>query len=119
MTDKKPTDAEIIKALGRMSCKTLDDCNLINDTIDLINRIQKENEGLQKLVNLSIDTQNDLTDKLLQAEENLKTAKAEAYKEFAEKLDNETFGVYYASSLYHVVDIDDVKEILKESVGDK
>lgn len=47
-----------------------------------------------------------------------KTAKAEAYKEFAERLDNETFGVYYASSLYHVVDIDDVKEILKELVGD-
>ena len=44
--------------------------------------------------------------------------KAEAYKEFAERLDNETFGVYYASSLYHVVDIDDVKEILKELVGE-
>ena len=50
--------------------------------------------------------------------EKLETAKAEAYKEFAERLDNETFGVYYASSLYHVVDIDDVKEILKELVGD-
>ena len=55
----------------------------------------------------------------IDAQENrVRSLKAEAYKEFAERLDNETFGVYYASSLYHVVDIDDVKEILKELVGD-
>ena len=112
---------------------------LLIDLLDLINRLQAEanhldNESDALLADIDF---RDKENKKLQAEnENLKDcideqdieisrlwkmideAKAEAYKEFAEKLDNETFGVYYASSLYHVVDIDDVKEILKELVGD-
>ena len=42
------TDNEIIKALGRISCKTLNDCNLINNAIDLINRQKAEIETLRQ-----------------------------------------------------------------------
>lgn len=46
LLDKKPNDKEIVKALGRLSCKTLNDCKLINATIDLINHLQAENKRL-------------------------------------------------------------------------
>ena len=82
----------------------------LGDALDLINRQKAEIERLSNEVKSVTECK---------FESVSQAAKAEAYEEFAERLDNETFGVYYASSLYHVVDIDDVKEILKELVGDK
>ena len=84
--DKKPTDNEIIRALE--CCTDGTGKGIIKAVLDLINRQKAEIEGLQKLVSLSIDTQNDLSDRLLQTEDNLKTAKAEAIKEFTERVDS-------------------------------
>ncbi len=47
----------------------------------------------------------------------IKTAKAEAYKEFAERLNKETFKIDYCGSIYNVVDKDDIDNLLKELVG--
>ena len=112
---------------GLEICLIRDGCRAVSQAEEIINRLQAEKDGLQKLVNLSIDTQNDLTDKLLQAEENLKTAKAEAYKEFAEQLDAEI-----ESSDKYIREYDDSEvqkaynkglrdalKVLKELVGDK
>lgn len=75
--DKKLTDSEIVKALECCTKTMVCDCEhcpaenkgCVNGTLklalNLINRQEAENDGLQTLVNLSIDTQNDLTDKLL------------------------------------------------------
>ena len=84
-----PTDNEIKKAL-ECCIEAEDDCSscplkdtkhcvstLCKNVLDFINRLQAKNNGLQELVNLSIDTQNDLTDKLLQVEETINRQEAE------------------------------------------
>lgn len=48
----------------------------------------------------------------------LKTAKAEAHKEFAERLKDKFFKIRYCESYYCVVDIDDIDNLLKKLVGD-
>lgn len=77
MTDKKLTDKEIIKALEEILelvlCEgDLQRASTISHTVDLINRLQTKNDRLEHQLETLCFT--------------LKTAKAEAYKEFAEML---------------------------------
>ena len=110
MPDKKLTDNEIVKAL---ECAIRNDCdcncvfllpNKVQDVLDLINRLQAENERLkfvrtrdaqrykQKISDqahtncILIDLHSEAIKEVKELEEKLKTAKAEAYKEFAERL---------------------------------
>jgi FtsZ-binding cell division protein ZapB len=105
MKDKKLTDKEIAKAL---ECAIRNDCdcncvfllpNKVQDVLDLINRLQAENERLK----------NDLAISRKETKR-YKTAKAEAYKEFAdrvkEKLGNTNLAIRFIDNL------------LKELVGE-
>lgn len=86
MTDKL-TDKEVIKALGRISCKTLNDCKSINNAIDLINSLQEEKEDLisgQEILQKYIAEQ-----KL----ENEKLQKFKAYFDFYYGSDIEILGI--------------------------
>ena len=88
----------------------------LGNVLDLINRLQAENERLLQKTQRPQDADPmDFCGVLCDfSEELIKKTKSEARKEFAERLENEIFGVYYSSSLYHVVDIDDVNNLLKE-----
>ena len=139
----KLTDSEIVKALEQ--CEIQQTCSycpyfeklgckkrLYKDTLNLINRLQEENkrskadvgtlESKMITLNALIEMKNDtianqfkVTDEL---ERQLKTAKAEAYKEFAERLKKEAFKINYCGSSYNVVDTDDINNLLKEMVGE-
>ena len=133
MPDKKLTDSEIVKALECCSepigincvkCPLEKDCldvNMCELALDLINRLQAENErvetlnsdlveiqDIRKKVNLALIAENaELTTAY-------KTAKAEAYKEFAERL---TDKIGFNSSMIDVYE--ELDNLLKELVGDK
>lgn len=126
MPDKKLTDAEIKKALeccttNGASCK---DCpafvkvdrsnckKYFRGALDLINRLQLDNEMLR--------TQNGLL--VAEQELNIKgisaTAlkhKKEAYKEFAERLRKE---FYYSAFTVPIITEEDLDDLLKEMVGE-
>ena len=154
MTDKKLTDSEIVKALE--CCRDIDikceTCQLWTDsectkvlhqaTIDLINRLQEENENYSKNNQQMTSDILKLYKELEQAKaenERLKTQlylekytdvakrtiKAEAYKEFAERLtdriadhldqslDNPDGNNYFITDVYT-----DIDKLLKELVGE-
>ena len=95
MPDKKLTDNEIKKALNvcvgmQNDCgdcplleysKASDECmtELMSNALDLINRLQADNERLRNHIQEGIDLAK-------QIPEMIATAKAEAYKEFAERV---------------------------------
>lgn len=83
-----------------------------------IEKLEKESNDKERAYNDEFCLRKEWQTKCRELLEEKQTTQSEAVKKFAERLDNETFDVYYAGSLYHVVDIDDVKEILKEMVGD-
>ena len=117
MPDKKLTDSEIVKALEchrHIGKETCDSCPLqgvgmcsfvlINETYNLINRLQAENERLKKGWKADV---------ILTAD-----AKTEAYKEFAERLYEELrmYGIkdkFNKSVFLNVVD-----KAKKELVGE-
>lgn len=135
MPDKKLNDSEIIKALEicaendkcrlcpiRNKCKGFPD--LHKKALDLINHLKAENERLKKFLDMSRKVSLarrdrnlkicELNQKIL---EELKTAKAEAYKEFAEKFKSKFRNgdeVSYAEWLIHY----EADNLLKELVGD-
>ena len=149
MPDKKLTDSEIVKA---MECKIkfkcpecpyfhsfpCDKCNtMLKDTLDLINRIQAENERLKEennqlhkaFVNAEcnyddmrlkyIDKKVDV-DRLLISNAEIK---AEAYKEFAEELKKKIFFVNIHNCEKAEIKCIDLKpehidNLLKELVGE-
>ena len=107
------TDNEIIKALEY--CK---DCsaNLNVEIIDLITRQQAEIERLQKEVNLVSIQFQDL-------QEETDEIKSEAYKEFANKLEEE-YGIFTPLGVNWIeevkaVRVSDIDKILKEMVGEE
>ena len=138
MTDKKPTDNEIIRAFKRITEYkgfTSSASKTLKSTLDLINRLQAQNEDLSETVhNLTIekDTLFDKAEELkaeverlyIALEENQKatkfwkdkseTIKAEAYKEFAEEI----FELFPADKCNTVISRVTVKHILKELVGE-
>lgn len=137
MTDNEIKKALEICASDNLGCEDgcpyvtkSNSCSLKKDTLDLINRLQAEN--LKLLSNLT-SLQNDLTDAEAENERLKKSnemfadigklyseIKAEAYKEFAERLKIE-----YAKDLYSVsketgyfVNRADIDNLLKEMVGE-
>lgn len=109
MTDKKFTDEEIIERLER--CVKRGNRNYDTDIVlDLINRQESEIERLQKEVNLVSILFQDL-------QERTDEIKAEAYREFAERLKNKWFAERYDSP---DVDFDDfIDNLLTEMVGEE
>ena len=97
------TDNDIKKALGRLSCKTLNDCKLINAAIDYINRLEVENERLEK--------------------ENSTFAKRfykKGAKDFAKRLKQEMqeWNYDFVSKPLKRMALSEVDNLLKEMVGD-
>lgn len=130
MTDKKFTDEEIIKALEsalhryknvthHVSC--IVDINILKNTLDLINRQKAEIERLKECPKCVYEYDGEVTEYCVQGPcPNFKTVeqiKAEAYKEFADKLKNKWFDERYYSP---DVDFDDfIDTLLKEMVGEE
>ena len=97
---------------------------------DLINRLQVENERLKKEIDnfdegkgfiFTIDGAEgyfpvEFVKEAIKTYLNIKTAKAEAYKEFAERLKEK--GFFQRLSIIKVVSIEDIDNLLKELVGD-
>ncbi len=97
------------------------------------NRLQAENERLKNENTLL--SQNSLANKyphcvwigdnliLSKSEQDydklIANIKAEAYKEFAERLKTEMFKINYSGSVYNVVDVDDINNLLKELVEEQ
>lgn len=125
MPDKKPTDSEIVKALEDWIKNYDGSCvnfKTLGNTLDLINRLQAENEGLKGhpkdgffnllgnclVFSKTLKDYNDMR----------KGLKAEAYKEFvdllkakADELQQVLLDGKWAISQY------DVDKLLKEKVG--
>ena len=128
------TDNEIVKALEVCDNSFCEDCkyhdklfncrdNLIRDALDLINRLQAENERLTKentILSQNADTafQDGLNEAQDLYAEQVKTEiKAEAYKEFAEKVkknQRKLFNYIYSEDGFGAI----VDNLLKELVGD-
>ena len=130
------TDNEIIKALKQRKNAYIIDINKelktisIGDVLDLINRLQAENERLKK-DSKDIDdfARNICKERLLQGKaiadfdslrRYIKTQKAEAYKEFAEKLNLVMRDRYLFEDKRCSMFItpEDIKQALRELVGD-
>lgn len=121
MSDKKLTDEEIIKRLER--CVKRGNRNYDTDIVlDLINRQKSEIERLKSANDEKFRQWDMLAEKTKQHYADLYNEakdilKAEAYKEFAEKLKNKWFDERYYSP---DVDFDDfIDNLLKEMVGEE
>ena len=137
MTDKKFADEEIIKALEcckNCCCKQCDEQPDFQEAIDLINRQKAENEALKMEFSVMRDKANSYKaeNERLKAEntfaiaernafdtsfnkvlKQLKNAKAEAYKEFAERLKG------YRNGNYIFVSTVLLDNLIKEMVGEE
>ena len=119
MKDKKYTDEEIIKALECCAksktngdCVTLncpcfkdgmcifvdDDLGLQNYDLDLINRQKAEIENLEKQMDWLTGYNKNLMDANTALSEEILETKAEAYKEFAERIKEEIENAYNNNS---------------------
>lgn len=144
MTDKKLTDNEIIKALkccGRESCfgcpyrgKCHQGNPMIKNALDLITRQKTENENL-KVENQSLRTAGNslkmhyeeaqaeierLKEFIVETRRCDKEIKAEAYKEFAERLKTEyAKGMsWFKKKESYYVDVGDIDNLVKEVIGE-
>lgn len=137
MTDKKFTDEEILKALEEeihlAEYVDSDYCSntevsLLKSTLDLINRQKSDIERLKSCVK-SEDEVREIAKRTMeplvkeitreQIDIAVKLAKAEAYKEFAERLENEincrtTFSRQQDKNVIHII-----HNLLKEMVGEE
>ena len=125
--DKKLTDSEIVKALEVCDNSFCEDCkyhdklfncrdNLIRDALDLINRLQAENERL----GITVNSYKKMYEDIQHLEMKVDKIKAEAYKECIEKVKEE-----YADLIefgYADISVDGLfkklDNILKELVGE-
>lgn len=143
MTDKKFTDEEIIKALEYhinaedcVGCEMFGQCDEIILTelvLDLINRQKSEIERLKECPKCVYEYDGEVTEYCVQGPcSNFKTVeqiKAEAYKEFAEKLQAFCKGIITQEwnkkaapiswSCAYADFIDDIDNLLKEMVGEE
>lgn len=140
MTDKKLTDEEIIEALdlctqqnGSIPCY---DCPCWNDdeqeckgidysaTLDLIKRQKSEIERLKSANDEKFRQWDMLAEKTKTHYANLYNEakdklKAEAYKEFAERLKQSTVMAVMGNKIYAVATSKGVDNLLKEMVGEE
>ena len=123
MIDKKLTDEEVVKALE--CCK---DCSInlnfeiaqkiedknkeILELIDIINRQKAEIERLKKEVSVARDAYISIQDRY-------EHTKTEAYKEFAERLNEKAQIADCFDSYNMVVGTHFIDNLLKEMVGEK
>ena len=116
----KLTDEQIIKALECCSKPTTasDRCSicpkrdepfgcsirLSNEALDLINRLQAENEQLNAKLEKWLDKYNDKNIEIVKLKHDIQTAKTEAYKELGKILiDKSENGVISASDIVDIV----------------
>ncbi len=127
MKDKKLTDAEIVKAWEVIKeRKRIPSQYLIDNTFDLINLQKAENERLENtiiaLMNyldiLGVDkTDTSFVKEATELNKQIRAdIKAEAYKEFADRL-KEIFKQYWFDYPIHVF-CDETDNLLKELVGE-
>ena len=120
------TDNEIIKALECCTDESYENCNecpystdtlscerlkLLEDSLDLINRQKSEIERLKKEVSIARDAYISIQDRY-------EHTKAEAYKEFAERLNEKAQIADCFDSYNMVVGTHFIDNLLKEMVGD-
>lgn len=132
MTDKKFTDEEIIKRLKQ--CVKRGNRNYDTDIVlDFVNRQKAEIERLKECPKCVYEYDGEVTEYCVQGPcSNFKTVeqiKTEAYKEFAERLENICKGIITQewnekaapiSWSYAYADfMDDIDTLLKEMVGDE
>ena len=80
-----------------------------------IESLQAENERLNAGADSLFNTLDYRLERILKLEDNLKTAKTAAYKEFAERLKEES---YERIDLTAYVEVSDINNLLQEMVGD-
>ena len=144
--ENKVNDDEIISALeviARTRECTWGDCDgsqITATALDLINRQKTEIERLKKEVNLVSIQFQDLQERYEEAQteveqlkeeankyqklwciavDDIETAKAEAYKEFAERLKRSTVMACVGNKIYAVTTSKGVDNILKEMLGEE
>lgn len=111
MSDKKLTDEEIIKTLER--CVERGNRNYDTDIVlDFINRQKETIETLRKCVEQHHIIRKDSKSPLSLLTEEIR---AEAYKEFAERLKKETL----SDKGYDILQQGTIDNLLKEMVGDE
>ena len=119
------TDNEIIKALECCTDESYENCNecpystdtlscerlkLLEDSLDLINRQKAEIERLKKEVSVARDAYISIQDRY-------EHTKIEAYKEFAERLNEKAQIADCFDSYNMVVGTHSIDNLLKEMVG--
>lgn len=127
MTDKKLTDEEIIKALTELSRYTgfqKKYTQVLNATLDLIKRQKSEIERLKSANDEKLCQWDMLAEKTKTHYANLYNEakdklKAEAYKEFAERLKQSTVMAVMGNKIYAVATSKGVDNLLKEMVGEE
>lgn len=127
MTDKKLTDEEIIKALTELSRYTgfqKKYTQVLNATLDLIKRQKSEIERLKSANDEKFRQWNMLAEKTKTHYANLYNEakdklKAEAYKEFAERLKQSTVMAVMGNKIYAVATSKGADNLLKEMVGEE
>lgn len=127
MTDKKLTDEEIIKALTELSRYTgfqKKYTQVLNATLDLIKRQKSEIERLKSANDEKFRQWDMLAEKTKTHYANLYNEakdklKAEAYKEFAERLKQSTVMAVMGNKIYAVATSKGVDNLLKEMVGEE
>ena len=112
--EEEVIDKDIIKALEdiRYHLTASKHKQVIDDAIDLINILQAENE------NYSHNNQK-LVVENLQMIKSIKHLKADAIKEFAERLKEETNRVYYVESIALLNVHEIINNLVKEMVGEE
>ena len=109
MTDKKLTDEEIIKRLER--CVKRGNRNYDTDIVlDLINRQKSEIERLKGSTIVS---------NIMESQRIKREAKAEAYKEFAERLKAVAISCLMGDKCYKIITTRGIDTLLKEMVGEE
>ena len=117
MPDKKLTDLEIVKALkSRMYKENKYMFSLLQETLDLINRLQAENEDIKFLYE-------NLKEEHLEIIKAIKHTKAEAYKEVFEKLNDKAIvtkmKLYGNWFILKGVTLHNINALKKELVGEE
>lgn len=133
MTDKKITDEEIIKVLECCAdsknyqcnkCPLYADCekaSIAENALDLINRQKSEIERLKECPKCVYEYDGEVTEYCVQGPcPNFKTVeqiKAEAYKEFAERL--KSYLLLNKKGSMSVVSFENIDTLLKRMVGEE